>query len=184
MSPQTRREYSFCFLALCEQAFCFLVCFGLNTVVFLPQTLRLGTHTLFSFSKYSRESSTLTHACQAGILLAWTRNQNIRQCGLLRKICKQLPVFGNCRGASLIRRLFDWLCKLWQGRSNPPTNHTPKGRPIHPPLKKTGLSGPFTVKCTSFRSWTVLRSRVPETLHGIAGNDFASILTLFRLERH
>jgi hypothetical protein len=146
MSPQTRREYSCCFLALCEQAFCFLVCFGLNMVVFLPQTLRLGTQTLFSFSKYSGECSTLIHECQAGRLLAWTRNQNIRQCGLLRKICKPLPVFGNCMGASLIRRLFDWLCKLWQGRSNPPTHHAPKGRPIHPPLQRRELSGPFTVK--------------------------------------
>ena len=47
-SLQTRREYSRCCLALCEQAFCFLVFFGSNTVVFLPVALRHRTHTLFS----------------------------------------------------------------------------------------------------------------------------------------
>jgi hypothetical protein len=138
MSPQTRGEYSCGFLALCEQVFCFLAFFGLNTVVFLPGALRSRTHTLFSFSKSGQEYSTLTHVCQAGILLAWKRNQNIQQCGSLRKICRLLHVFGNCMDVSQIRRRFDWLCKLWQGKSSPPTHHAPKGRPIHPRLKKSG----------------------------------------------
>ncbi len=48
VSLKTQREYSRCFLALCEQAFCFLAFFGFNTVVFLPVALRHRTHTLFS----------------------------------------------------------------------------------------------------------------------------------------
>ena len=146
MSPQTRREYSRCFLAPCEQVLCFLVCFGLNTVVFLPVALRDGTRTLFSFSKYCQECSTLIHACQAGILLAWTRNQNTQPCGLLRQIGKLLLVFGSCTGASPIRRRFAWLCKLWQGKSRPPTHLAPKGRAIHPRLQKSGAFWPVHCK--------------------------------------
>jgi hypothetical protein len=119
-----------------------------NTVVFLPGALRSRTHTLFSFSKYGQEYSTLTHVYQVGILLAWKRNQNIQQCGSLRKICRLLHVFGNCMDVSQIRRRFDWLCKLWQGKSRPPTHHAPKGRPIHPRLKKSGAF--WSVHCKNF----------------------------------
>ena len=144
-SPQTRREYSRCFLALCKQVFCFLAFFGFNTVVFLPVALCHRTHTLFNCSKYCREYITLTGICQEGILAPWKRNQNKLRCGSPRKTCKPLRVFENCMGVSPIQRQFAWLCKLWQGKSRPLTHHAPKGRPIPPPLKRRGLSGPFTV---------------------------------------
>src|SRR5712692_301251 len=101
---------------------------------------------MIQLSKYCREYSTLTHTCQMGILRAWTRNQNTPRCGLPRKIGKRLHVFGSCMDVSLIRQLFDWLCRLWQGKSSPPTHHAPKGRAIHSPLKRRGLSSPFDVK--------------------------------------
>src|SRR5437763_15921261 len=39
--------------------------------------------------------------------------------------------------------LYEKHCEKWNG--SPPTHHAPKGRPIPPPLKRRGLSGPFTV---------------------------------------
>jgi hypothetical protein len=101
---------------------------------------------MIQLSKSCREYSTLTHTCQTGILLAWKRNQNTPPCGLLRKICKRLLVFGNCMGVSQIWRRFAWLSLLWLGKSRPPTHHAPKGRAIHPPLRKTGAFWPVGCK--------------------------------------
>ena len=107
--------------------------FLVNTVVFLPLTLRQRTHrNAIQLSRYCRKYSTLIHVCQAGRLLTWQRNQNTRQCGLPRKIWKPLHAFGNSTGVSPIQRLFDWLCKSWQGKSRLPTHQFPQGRPIHP----------------------------------------------------
>ena len=140
------REFSSCCSgALREQAFRFLVCFGFNTGVFLPVALRHRTHTLFSCSKYCREYIILTCKRSMGILATWKR-KNKRPCDSLRKICKLLHAFGSCTGASPIRRRFGWLCKLWlRAASRLHPYHAPKGRPIHPPLERRGLSGPFTV---------------------------------------
>ena len=146
VSPTSERIFVLLSRRCREQVLWFLVCFGFNMVVFLPLTLRQGTRTLFSFSKYCQQCSTLIHVYQAGILLAWKRNQNIPRCGSLRKICKQLRVFENCTGVSPIRRQFAWLCKLLQGRSSCPTHHAPnKVGPFIPALERTGLSGPLTV---------------------------------------
>ena len=114
--------------------------------MFLPLTLRQRTHrNAIQLSRSCRKYSALTHMCQAGILLAWRRKQSIRLCGLLRQIWKLLPAFGNCMDVSLIQRLFDWLCKLWLGRSRPLSHQLPQGRAIPPRLKRAGLSCPFSV---------------------------------------
>src|SRR5256886_15533876 len=57
----------------------------------------------------------LTHACQTGILPAWTRNQNTPRCGLLRKICKRLKRSEKPMGVSLIWRRVAWVFRSWHG---------------------------------------------------------------------
>ena len=170
VSPTSERIFVLLSRRCREQVLWFLVCFGFNMVVFLPLTLRQGTRTLFSFSKYCQQCSTLTHVCQASILLAWKRNQNIPRCGSLRKICKRLPVFGSCTGASQIRRRFDWLCKLWQGKSRPHAHHAPKGRAIHPRLRKDGAFWP--VDCKPYH--TLGRSEMNH-IGWLIGREWASV---------
>ena len=118
----------------------------IRSCFYLKERFTLEPANMIQLSKYCIEYSTLTHTCQMGILLAWKRNQNTQQCGLPRKICKRLLVFGNCMGVSQIWRRFAWLSLLWLGKSRPPTHHTPKGRAIHPPLRKTGAFWPVGSK--------------------------------------
>jgi hypothetical protein len=123
-----------------------------NTVAFLPLVLHQGTHrNAIQFSRCWREYGMLTDMCQAGMLLAWRRNQKTPPCGLPRKIWQRLPVLGTSMLVSPIRQRYGWLCKLSHDKSNLHPSPLPQGRAIHPPLGKQGLSGSLTVTVTLLR---------------------------------
>ncbi len=125
-------------------------CCLMNTVAFLPLTLRQGTHrNALQFSRCYEEYIILTCTCQGIILRAWASNQNKPPCGLPSKICRPLRVSGNCTAVSQIRRQCGWPCKLWHSKSNLHLSPLPQGTPIDPPDESRGLSGPLIVICFS-----------------------------------
>ena len=145
MSAQTRREYSCCFLAPCEQVFCFLAFFGLNTVVFLPATLRCRTHTLCSCQRtmdmvlyYQQTVKSIggSHEKTSDNNSSGREGQR-GDCSNQGTLWDPIRCWGNSYGSQ----------RTSQKPQAGPQPITPrKVGPFIPRLKRRGLSGPFTVR--------------------------------------
>ena len=116
---------------------------AIGTLVLLPGgTIYARTHhPLFDCRMCCKEYITLTHSCQADILLVWERNRNKLPCGLPRKTWRPLRVFGNYTGATQMWQQSGWPCACWHGKSNLHPSPLLQGMPIHPPDESGGFLG-------------------------------------------
>jgi hypothetical protein len=140
MSGQTQIEYSCCFLALCEQALCFLAFFGVNAVAFFPVALRHRTQTLLSSQ---RTVENVPH-CMVHCQHEQEKNQSSPKLRSTHLDGAPVNTIGH-QSISSRRGSSSSLGKAGRDSSQPITPR--KVGPFIPRLERRGLSGPSSVMC-------------------------------------